>query len=230
MIDATSINIISIHAPREGGDNFQIMAFNMFHVFQSTPPARGATRGHVSCPRWTRFQSTPPARGATFLRLPGKPCPRISIHAPREGGDAKQHSCIASFGFISIHAPREGGDAGALGTPMTIRMISIHAPREGGDLVQLLDVVVDAAISIHAPREGGDGAEHDLCPLPHISIHAPREGGDCGETPSSGSCRYFNPRPPRGGRRRASGRRCPAPGFQSTPPARGATAEVRGAP
>ena len=35
-----------------------------------------------------------------------------------------------------------------------------------------------ATISIHAPREGGDGAEHDLCPLPHISIHAPREGGD----------------------------------------------------
>ena len=56
-----------------------------------------------------------------------------------------------------------------------------------------------------------------------ISIHAPREGGD-----SSSTCRLvtstdFNPRPPRGGRRVNSPRPvCPL-GFQSTPPARGAT-------
>ena len=59
---------ISIHAPREGGDPplprivprkkdfnprpprggrlVSILLFPMFHVFQSTPPARGATRGY----------------------------------------------------------------------------------------------------------------------------------------------------------------------------------------
>ena len=33
---------------------------------------------------------------------------------------------------ISIHAPREGGDANII-APKPIKKISIHAPREGGD-------------------------------------------------------------------------------------------------
>ena len=58
-------------------------------IFQSTPPARGATLrdGRTSRPP-QKFQSTPPARGAT---RPGSPAASeycISIHAPREGGDA----------------------------------------------------------------------------------------------------------------------------------------------
>ncbi len=56
----------------------------------------------------------------------------ISIHAPREGGDAEQTGKAAAKYGISIHAPREGGDecrvCGYRFTP-----ISIHAPREGGD-------------------------------------------------------------------------------------------------
>ena len=56
-------------------------------------------------------------------------------------------------------------------------------------------------ISIHAPREGGDIDIDDLQECMDISIHAPREGGDA---PAS----WATPR---------------SPGFQSTPPARGAT-------
>ena len=57
-------------------------------IFQSTPPARGATR--VTEDGWWRseFQSTPPARGATPAYLVVDGLPGISIHAPREGGDA----------------------------------------------------------------------------------------------------------------------------------------------
>ena len=55
------------------------------------------------------FQSTPPARGATSSGRAAISFAAISIHAPREGGDH-----IAQNGgynrFISIHAPREGGD------------------------------------------------------------------------------------------------------------------------
>ena len=109
-----------------------ISKFRMFHIFQSTPPARGATYVFAASnktaaisihapreggdddgsPAWQaffQFQSTPPARGATFLgRLLGRETD-ISIHAPREGGDVQtrqKHCCEA----ISIHAPREGGD------------------------------------------------------------------------------------------------------------------------
>ena len=56
---------ISIHAPREGGDNRPASL-----VSSSTP-----------------FQSTPPARGATFDGVRIVIARNISIHAPREGGD-----------------------------------------------------------------------------------------------------------------------------------------------
>ena len=59
---------------------------------------------------------------------------------------------------ISIHAPREGGDGHACALEVTVR-ISIHAPREGGDIRTDLDGVLHI-ISIHAPREGGDNTSH----------------------------------------------------------------------
>ena len=81
--------------------------------------------------------------------------------------------------IISIHAPREGGD-GADVVPPTNMAISIHAPREGGDVKLVRYGVVDLYISIHAPREGGDVK---------FTVRAPE-------------IIYFNPRPPRGGRRK----------------------------
>ena len=57
---------ISIHAPREGGDTVEMERFNTPLTFQSTPPARGATRPRTWLTMWMR----------------------ISIHAPREGGDS----------------------------------------------------------------------------------------------------------------------------------------------
>ena len=56
---------ISIHAPREGGDHSSAPVTAMPDLFQSTPPARGAT--------------------AAVCRLHLHSA--ISIHAPREGGD-----------------------------------------------------------------------------------------------------------------------------------------------
>jgi len=56
---------ISIHAPRMGGDSFTTYAQHSDVVFQSTPPAWGATE----------------LAGVVVL------IQRISIHAPRMGGD-----------------------------------------------------------------------------------------------------------------------------------------------
>ena len=57
------------------------------------------------------FQSTPPARGATRHWHPPRGHVSISIHAPREGGDCKGVRTAMSKKIISIHAPREGGDS-----------------------------------------------------------------------------------------------------------------------
>ena len=56
---------ISIHAPREGSDADSSLDRPMFALFQSTPPARGATVIIVLSAFSITFQSTPPARGAT---------------------------------------------------------------------------------------------------------------------------------------------------------------------
>ena len=57
-----------------------------------------------------------------------------------------------------------------------------------------------------------------------VSIHAPRAGGDSASVHARASARRFNPRPPRGGRRRHRACCDRMLVFQSTPPARGATA------
>ena len=123
---------ISIHAPREGGDVSALNKKPTIALFQSTPPARGATcqsfgikifllisihapreggdgpkrRRHGTRPK---FQSTPPARGATGDSSTNIANIAISIHAPREGGDGRWFESSRPF-QISIHAPREGGD------------------------------------------------------------------------------------------------------------------------
>ena len=80
---------ISIHAPREGGDILLLAIMFGILIFQSTPPARGATK------KMTCYISS-------LI---------ISIHAPREGGDCVVPAFASSDLRISIHAPREGGDS-----------------------------------------------------------------------------------------------------------------------
>ena len=135
----------------------------LYQIFQSTPPARGATAGPI-------------------CRVLGVSI--ISIHAPREGGDTVSRTQLPKPFWISIHAPREGGDLSSTVVPRPTT-ISIHAPREGGDCGTVAGAG-PAGISIHAPREGGD---YHLLALAFlvaiISIHAPREGGDCTKSKSN---------------------------------------------
>ena len=123
---------ISIHAPREGGDCVGCLAALLFCHFNPRPPRGGRLRFLQLCPTTVAFQSTPPARGATEDRKPTVEVEPISIHAPREGGDVSDTIANMRRENISIHAPREGGDAGRFHSRAAL-MISIHAPREGGD-------------------------------------------------------------------------------------------------
>ena len=56
---------ISIHAPRTGSDRGSALRRRTLRVFQSTLPARGATRARTLTQITDLFQSTLPARGAT---------------------------------------------------------------------------------------------------------------------------------------------------------------------
>ena len=78
--------------------------------FQSTLPARGATRAVGGSVSTIGFQSTLPARGATTMQLSFFPTrQKISIHAPRTGSDVR-FLLNVFVAVISIHAPRTGSD------------------------------------------------------------------------------------------------------------------------
>mgnify|MGYP000926818272 FL=1 len=151
------------------------------------------------------------------------------------------------FACISIHAPRTGSDTIPADKPAERPDFNPRSPH--GE--RLLDQdICDAleAISIHAPRTGSDVRRRsDGKGCTRISIHAPRTGSDTWTNWSSASFVHFNPRSPHGERQ---GRPCvnamyllisihaPRTGsdivlllsspkmisFQSTLPARGATA------
>ena len=61
---------ISIHAPRTGSDQREMLDAMDIRTFQSTLPARGATSEVFLMPAVASvFQSTLPARGATCRRI-----------------------------------------------------------------------------------------------------------------------------------------------------------------
>ena len=148
----------------------------------------------------SRFLSTPSARRATVCHIFAGKLKLNFYPRPPRGGRPSQFGKSTSSQSISIHALREEGDLQKHGFKRRL-VISIHALREEGD-VQPRCAGLVPGISIHALREEGDvqGAwnrrERVL-----ISIHALREEGDPVPHAAAGCCRYFYPRPPRGGRR-----------------------------
>ena len=101
-----------------------------------------------------QFQSTLPARGATRnAGLYYRGC-NISIHAPRTGSDAMALCCFLRHNEFQSTLPARGATRHRR-LPQRVLDISIHAPRTGSDLCALA-VIVRLVISIHAPRTGSD--------------------------------------------------------------------------
>ena len=78
---------VSIHAPRAEGDDGGVAAVAVGDGFNPRPPRGGRPAGSRSRGRPVRFQSTPPARRATRDVEPPRADRRVSIHAPRAEGD-----------------------------------------------------------------------------------------------------------------------------------------------
>ena len=241
---------ISIHAPREGCDcALPVRGGQSGGEFQSTHPARGATDWGIRCSKWTAyisihapregcdpglqglatradvFQSTHPARGATKAMEIGKQAFMISIHAPREGCDLPLFPRDRIARAISIHAPREGCDC-CCQTQRAIDGVfqSTHPARGATCMRGRLKQRYLPFQSTH-PARGATLQSVLETSLLLISIHAPREGCDRGGASRwSASGANFNPRTPRGVRPSASVPLELLLRFQSTHPARGATA------
>ena len=145
------------------------------------------------------FQSTLPARGATRYRFHRRHAEGISIHTPREGSDVWMISTKLFQLNFNPHSPRgERPRAGFFRRTTTI--ISIHTPREGSDRAARSAPACRSYFNPHSPRGERRFCRSFTYPLqifqstlpargataiiffasifPKISIHTPREGSD----------------------------------------------------
>ena len=238
---------ISIHAPREGCDSDVLAQALPGREFQSTHPARGATRQWQTTSTQGSYFNPRTPRGVRQIRggrhLARRP---ISIHAPREGCDSASAPSTAQSGHFNPRTPR-GVRRLLLLFCFKFQVISIHAPREGCDrglqqrlwlwlLFQSTHPARGATTSGRAyralttkfqsthPARGATFIGLLFAHIYTISIHAPREGCDdpdfvytIGETVIS----IHAPR--EGCDSKINGVSATTVKFQSTHPARGAT-------
>ena len=236
---------ISIHAPRTGSDIIVAQQFSIYFnfnprsphgerltrltrarwhgPFQSTLPARGATRLTWWSKSRKGFQSTLPARGATAtMRRLSRGVPNFnprSPHGERRDAGTKRGT---SRQFQST-LPARGATTRGRRKPSGSR-ISIHAPRTGSDAASIRFLVDGAVFQSTLPARGatvGCDAE-DLAvgfqsTLPargatlicSTSFFAPSifqstlPARGATERPQAGAARQmdFNPRSPHGERR-----------------------------
>ena len=150
-------------------------------------------------PTRCEFLSTPSARRATSHSQQFQQCRVISIHALREEGDAPHTSTAAAASHFYPRPPRGGRPASDLG-PWPPDPISIHALREEGDTYFYSTSTRNVKFLSTPSARRATCSSLTSRRSTTISIHALREEGDCSDTVHHRCCRYFYPRPPRGGR------------------------------
>ena len=107
-ITYTRQNLISIHAPREGGDCSHTYQQEATQISIHAPCEGGDVGGIRSVRLCGDFNPRPPARGATQRKPAAGVSAAFQSTPPRKGGDAdgdRQHHRKS----ISIHAPPRGG-------------------------------------------------------------------------------------------------------------------------
>ena len=154
-----SPTLISIHAPREGGDRAFHIGYDLPGVISIHAPREGGDLlYHVPNGGSRKFQSTPPARGATKSGAEFTVKCDISIHAPREGGDLRGSGTPwASLIFQST--PPARGATYPRSRRLWARWYFNPRPPRGGRPDGKENRKADLYISIHAPREGGDSKD-----------------------------------------------------------------------
>ena len=147
--------------------------------FQSTPPARGATRSPPEPrPAWSDFNPRPPRGGRLGEVLPLALAIYFNPRPPRGGRPLREGLVGSAHPIFQSTPPARGATSPSSEISSHFLAFQSTPPARGATSVSVA-CMVRSIISIHAPREGGDR---------HIGYKfLPPE-------------RNFNPRPPRGGR------------------------------
>ena len=215
---------ISIHAPRTGSDAI---------VWNSCVPMTIS----IHAPR-TGSDAVSPSQSTAP--------PNFNPRSPH--GERRRHGDLqARQNGISIHAPRTGSDSPPASQSIRTALFQSTLPARGATSRIPRIVLQSRYFNPRSPHGERPGAAEAAEQAGRISIHAPRTGSDTDARLVVGFDGYFNPRSPHGERlRRPAWRTCrsyfnprsphgerPGSGksqaksgfvFQSTLPARGATA------
>ena len=201
----------------------KIIAELMYKKFQSTLPARGATRANaVRSPCSPHFNPRSPHGERRVVRRECAVLRGISIHAPRTGSDTLSRFTISTFLDFNPRSPH-GERRHFRDQERQVQRISIHAPRTGSDRVLTLGEVLEIDFNPRSPH--GERQANIVRNIPTkefqstlpargattwidgqiekaiISIHAPRTGSDLVMIPAFQPLIDFNPRSPHGERR-----------------------------
>ncbi len=147
--------LVSIHAPRAGGDIYVWIETAYLASFNPRPPRGGRLQTGALRGEGYKFQSTPPARGATRPRPDHLRRYAVSIHAPRAGGDPTRTSGRRKRCGFQSTPPARGATAPTGLEISAVTPFQSTPPARGATLyrLQLRGVFT---VSIHAPRAGGD--------------------------------------------------------------------------
>ena len=212
---------ISIHAPRTGSDKSGFDGCCKRCPFQSTLPARGATRVLYTVTPSGSFQSTLPARGATQLSFRAAPqisfqstlpargathtqewaCPRRYFNPRSPHGERPIPSrSFSAFCVFQSTLPARGATWVVYPAAAAWR-ISIHAPRTGSDIAPCAVEDESNAISIHAPRTGSDILVYKIWFIIYdFNPRSPHGERRPAHRPTTTALEDFNPRSPHGER------------------------------
>jgi len=236
--------IVSIHAPRVGGDKIARVPRNVVRSFNPRPPRGGRQSPNYSAsssssfnprpPRGGRqqreggdtpclqFQSTPPAWGATTFGAITMPHARMFQSTPPAWG-ATSTPLVIEYGVTGFNPrPPRGGRPQRHDSHNADSGFQ-STPPAWGATQRFLDGQLFRRVSIHAPRVGGDRRDHRLPWRGKVSIHAPRVGGDWSSRLAPRWRAEFQSTPPAWGATLINSWCNSFKMFQSTPPAWGAT-------
>ena len=190
-------------------------------VFQSTLPARGATRHRRLPQRVLDISIHAPRTGSDLLRRRPMVIHPISIHAPRTGSDAQLRVLHAPVGDFNPRSPHGERPVRVGGNSQTcyFNPRSPHGERQNAVFITNDATVFQSTL----PARGATRCNHYAGNVrkyfnprsPHgerpcrgykarheqtISIHAPRTGSDVVATNCNQVAMHFNPRSPHGER------------------------------
>ena len=191
------------------------------HAFQSTLPARGATRSSNllhsfgvnfnphsprgerpkgQIPTWIRFDFNPHSPRGERPLLPAqlRQATQFQSTLPARGATFCLYS-MGSLRVISIHTPREGSDPKSGGCSYSADYFNPHSPR--GERPQIWGMFLFGRLfQSTLPARGATAVCIPVRSSNDISIHTPREGSDQRMIHGVQMLGYFNPHSPRGER------------------------------